>query len=370
MGIPSVRTLRPLAPAGRNGAWRCHGSPPDFDQFSWVRYDPLAFLHQFRRQGELGSGDSDGGSMKRGTGNFSVQFRFLWRRLLRRGKFLLGHDPVFLPLFMRLTPLGTSREITEHTDLVVEGFPRSGNTFTVFALENAASYRLRIASHVHHPSQVKLAVSRGVPTMLVVREPVATLSSYLAFGQHGRPASVLKEYSGYLRELVPYVDLVLICDFTEVVSNLSGVIDRFNDRFSTAIPHFDQSEENVDRVFEEIARQHRLMHRRQDPVHVAPRPSAGRHDISDRARSGILDPRHEALLADALDLYDYFAAKASQQKEIYLAGLAVPPPATNGRSSARRSSPLNGSRAPKRTAPTTARSKVVKSEDAPPPNLP
>lgn len=313
-----------------------------------------------------------GGRVKQrdSTRNLSIELRYLWRRLLRRGKFLLGHDPVFLPIFMRLTPLGTSREITEHTDLVVEGFPRSGNTFTVFALENAAGYRLRIASHVHHPAQVKLAVSRGVPTVLVVREPVATLSSYLTFGQHGRPASVLKEYSGYLRELVPYVDSVLICDFTEVVSDLSGVIDRINDRFSTAIPPFDQSPENVDKVFEEIARQHRLMHRRQDPVHVAPRPSAGRRDISDRARSGILDPQHEALLADATDLYDYFAAKASQQKEIFLARGAGPPTATNGRSAARRSGSTNGSRASSHPAPVAPRSAADKSGSSPPRRLP
>jgi hypothetical protein len=295
------------------------------------------------------------------TRDFSVELRFLLRRLLRRGKFLLGHDPVFLPIFMRLTPLGTSREITEHTDLVVEGFPRSGNTFTVFALQDAADYRLRIASHVHHPSQVKLAVTRGVPTVLVVREPVSALSSYLTFGQHGLPGSVLKEYSGYLRELVPYVDLVLVCDFTEVVTDLSGIIDRINDRFSTSIPHFDQSPENVDKVFEEIARQHRLLHYRQDPVHVVPRPSADRRDISERARSGILDPRHEALLADATDLYDYFAAKATQQRERYLARRVAVSHPTNGRSPSRRST-TNGSRGPKGAAPVVPRSAAEASE--------
>jgi hypothetical protein len=243
--------------------------------------------------------------------------RTLWLRLLRRGKFLLGHDPIFLPVLLRMTPLGISRQITEQTDLVVEGFPRSGNTFTVFALQDAAQQRLRIASHVHHPSQVVLAVARGVPTVLVVREPVSALASYLAYGQHGRPHTVLKEYASYLRELIPYVDQIMVCTFPEIVSDLSAIIDRINERFSLQIPPFDQSPENVDRVFDEIALNHRLVHRGKNPDFVAPRPMSARRELSDQARAGLLDPRHSRLLDDALNLYEFFASRSAQQKAIY-----------------------------------------------------
>jgi hypothetical protein len=243
--------------------------------------------------------------------------RTVGRRVLRRGKFLLGHDPVFLPIFLRLTPLGTSRRITAETELVVEGFPRSGNTFTVFALLNATGSRLHIASHVHHPSQIKLSVERGVPTVLVVRNPVDCLSSYLAYGQHGRAATVLKEYAGYHRELVPYVDRILVCDFDEITTDLSSIILRINERFSMAIPPFDQSTPNVEQVFEEIARQHQLLHPRLNPDHVAPRPTEARREVSQQARSELLEDRHYQKLADALDLYKYLAFKAAQQRAEY-----------------------------------------------------
>ena len=168
------------------------------------------------------------------------------RRLLRTGKNALGHDPVFLPILLRLTPLGTSRQITDHTELVIEGFPRSGNTFTVLCLQDVAQNQLLLSSHVHHPSQLKLAVDRGVPTVLVVREPVAALSSYLTFGQHGRPADVFREYYLYHRELIPYADRVLILDFEEIISDMPAIIERINCRFSMVLPPFDQSPENVD----------------------------------------------------------------------------------------------------------------------------
>jgi hypothetical protein len=278
--------------------------------------------------------------------------RYMWYRFLRRGKFLLGHDPLFLPIFLRLTPEGTSRKITEQTQLVIEGFPRSGNTFTVFAIQDAADYRLRIASHVHHPAQVKQALDRGVPTILVVREPVAALSSYLAYGQHGRPATVLKEYSSYHRELIPYVDQLLVCDFDEIVSDLSAIISRINDRFSMAIPAFDQSPANVERVFEEIARQHNLLHRGMDPDNVVPRPTIARHEVSERARSGLLDERVEEQLADALNLYAYFTTKASQQRSVFEKAGANQAQPQDGRSSSRSNTATSGKPRMKRL-PTT-----------------
>ena len=118
------------------------------------------------------------------------------RRVLRRGKYLVGHDPAFLPILLRATPMGTEKRITRDTDIVVEGFPRSGNTFAVFALRDASDGRLSVASHVHHPSQVKLAVRKGLPTLLVIREPVACLASYLIAGPHGRRSRSSRSTSG------------------------------------------------------------------------------------------------------------------------------------------------------------------------------
>jgi hypothetical protein len=246
-----------------------------------------------------------------------LELRNKGRRVLRHGKYALGHDPLFLPILLRLTPLGISRQITDYTELIVEGFPRSGNTFTVFALQNAAKNQIRLSSHVHHPSQVKLAVERGLPTVLVVREPIAVLSSYLTYGEHGRPADVFKEYHSYHQELIPYADRVLIVDFEEITSDMSAIVDRINQRFSMEIPPFDQSPENIDHVFAEIARQHNLVHPGLEPDHVSPRPSTARREISERHRSELLASRHDRLRTQCANIYEYFSGKASEQRELF-----------------------------------------------------
>ena len=210
--------------------------------------------------------------------------------------------------------MGTSRRIGEDTGLVVEGFPRAGNTFVVYALQSASGNGLQVASHVHHPSQVKLAVKRDIPTVLVVREPIATLSSYLTYAQHGRPSGVLKEYISYHEELLPYVDRLLVCDFEESTSDMSSVIARINQRYSMEIPPFDQSPANVERIFAKIARQHGILHPKLDPDRVAPRPTAARREVSERYRGELLHPRNNFFREQAQNIYDYFTTKASEQK--------------------------------------------------------
>jgi len=246
-----------------------------------------------------------------------LEARYKGRRLLRQGKYLLGHDPLFLPLLLRLTPLGLSRQITDKTELIVEGFPRSGNTFTVFVLQDVAQNQLRLSSHVHHPSQVKLAVQLGLPAILVVREPIGALASYLTYGRHGRPADVLKEYYAYYQELIPYADRVLVLNFEEIISDMPAIVDRINRRFSMALPPFDQSPENVDRLFEEIARQHQLVHPDLEPDQVAPRPTAARREANEQHRTELIDPCNAALRSRCENVYDYFSQKASAQRELF-----------------------------------------------------
>jgi len=72
---------------------------------------------------------------------------------------------------------GRNREVvTRSSDLLVESFPRSGTTYLVASLELAAP-SLRIASHVHHQAHAQLAVRYGVPSFVLIREPMAACTS-------------------------------------------------------------------------------------------------------------------------------------------------------------------------------------------------
>ena len=230
------------------------------------------------------------------------------RRILRHGKNAMGLHPATLPILLRMTPTGTSRQLRADTHLVVEGFPRSGNTFTAFALQHAGGSELNLSSHVHHPSQVKLAVARGIPTVLVIREPVGTLASYLIAGPHGRARGVLKEYISYYSEVLPLLDDVLVVRFEDITTDMGSVTRRINARFDLSIPPFEHVPDNVDAVYRAIKQHHDALHGINEGLMA--RPVEARKALNQRHRDEIQSPELEPLLERATRLYEMAAAAA------------------------------------------------------------
>lgn len=66
---------------------------------------------------------------------------------------------------------------TEVTDLVVEGFPGSGNSFVSNCLRTHLDPSLNVESHFHYTAQLKRAVTFGVPAVVLVRSPAEAWSS-------------------------------------------------------------------------------------------------------------------------------------------------------------------------------------------------
>ncbi len=183
------------------------------------------------------------------------------RRAVRRAHRRLGDHPLFLPVVLRLTPLGTSRALTDDTDLVVEGFPRSGNTWTVTAIRLAQGREVVIRSHVHVPAQVIAAVRRGLPTMVLVRSPATNAASSVVAVPHLDVERALRDWIDYHRRLLPHRDGFVAVDFATAVGRLSEAVDRVNERFGTAFSAIEDSPEFrkavIDRMVVEHERQHR-----------------------------------------------------------------------------------------------------------------
>lgn len=229
------------------------------------------------------------------------------RRVLRRIRELIGDDPVFLPVVLRATPTGTVRQITDATQIVIEGYPRSGNTFAFFALKHAEAQKGReveIASHVHTPSQVKLAVRLRYPTLLVIRTPLDAIASLLIAAPHVRFEAAIKEWIHHHEELLPYQDGFVTGSFPEVTADFGAVTRRVNERFETDFACFDATPESTEAVFEAIERNHQVLHGGTE--NVVPRPS----ELRKAEKAWLLDqlgqPRYAGLLEHAQGVYEAF----------------------------------------------------------------
>lgn len=103
-----------------------------------------------------------------------------------------------------------SQLATRRSRLCIEGFPRSGNTFAMACLLAIPGLaREEIAHHTHNFANVRRALSLGIPTYVLLRDPLAACLSLSVMGL----ASVedgLEAWLGFHRSLIRRADRIVL----------------------------------------------------------------------------------------------------------------------------------------------------------------
>ncbi len=148
---------------------------------------------------------------------------------------LAGNYRFALPFF-RLFKKRYPRLANSSTELCIEGFPRSGNTYFVSALLLWNS-DTRIAHHSHLGSSVKYALKRGTPTVLLIRDPADCVASVLAWDGLLTSAVALANYVQFYRQLWKHRDRYLVACI-QLINDRFGMTfkwEQFNDRLDQHI---------------------------------------------------------------------------------------------------------------------------------------
>jgi hypothetical protein len=88
------------------------------------------------------------------------------RRARRRLRGWIGEHPaLYLPLAagFRRAYDGSRKAVGRETEVVIEGFPRCGNSFAFAAFALAQPHPVHIAHHLHAPAQVLASAARTPP---------------------------------------------------------------------------------------------------------------------------------------------------------------------------------------------------------------
>jgi hypothetical protein len=112
--------------------------------------------------------------------------------------------------------------VDDATEIVIESYPRCR-----LAQEPRA---VAIAHHTHMPAQVLEGARRGLPTLVLIREPVPVVVSHLVYRPRLTPISALRGFVRFYGPLEPVLDDVVVATFDQVVSDYGSVIERINDR--------------------------------------------------------------------------------------------------------------------------------------------
>jgi hypothetical protein len=150
-----------------------------------------------------------------------------------------------------------SRVLGADTEIVIEGFPRSANTFAVTAFELAQERPVVVAHHLHAAAHVVRAAETGVPVILLVRAPEDAIASVVARKPSIDPAAAADAYLRFYEGVAGVLDDCVVAEFGQVIDEFGGIIERTNRRYGTRFTPFVHTDENVRRCFDRIEAQNR-----------------------------------------------------------------------------------------------------------------
>jgi len=230
-----------------------------------------------------------------------------WLHVRHKIRVLIDVYPaLYLPLCL-LRPKTRDLTVTKNTEIVIEGYPRSANTFAVAAFKFAQQRPVKIARHLHAPAQVIEGVKRGIPCIVLIRNPRDAVLSLLVRTPHISAEQALKDYIHFYRSVAPYRDKFVVGRFEEVTTNFGKIIRQVNARFGTNFKPFKHTDENLQKVFrivEEMDKRDTGLHEVKEET-VA-RPSARREILKKRAEVKLKTPKARRLLLEAEELYCMF----------------------------------------------------------------
>jgi hypothetical protein len=196
------------------------------------------------------------------------------------------------------------------TAIVIEGFMRSGNTFSVAAFQ-VANGPVHVGRHMHGAPHVLRAVRLGVPAVVLIRPPRDAVLSYLVRRDTLTPEHALLEYLDFYRTAWPARDGFVVALFDRAVSDFGSVIDEVNARFGTSFRRFEHTPENEAEAFRLVEELDRMESGGEVRESHVGRPSAERAERKEELRALLDRPRTAAKLREAELLYQRYAELAA-----------------------------------------------------------
>jgi hypothetical protein len=196
------------------------------------------------------------------------------------------------------------------TAIVIDGFLRSGNTFSVAAFMVANGPDLHIGRHLHGAPHLLRAARLGVPAVLLVRRPADAVASYLVRRPTLTPPDALLEYLDMYRTAWPARNAYVVGIFDQVVSDFGQVVRAVNRRFGTGFRPYEPTEANRAAAFAIVEEMNRRECRGEVVETHVGRPSGEREARKREVSAQMRDPRAQRLLAEADRLYERYVAAA------------------------------------------------------------
>jgi hypothetical protein len=236
------------------------------------------------------------------------------RSLLWKLTSLLKQSPrIYLPLarFQKRVWDGSPKTLNLDTELVIDAFPRSANTFAFHAFRLTQPWPVKVAHHFHAAAVIIAAVQRKIPVFTIIRAPENAVISYLIYRRTNDIAQAMRDYIRYYTVVEKYRSQLFLARFESVTNDYGSVIHALNKRFGTHFVAFEHTEENVQKVYKQIElieekfwhqQNHQSM--KKESWALSPRPDQRRENLQERLKHSFYNQRYAVLRERSQTLYE------------------------------------------------------------------
>ena len=172
------------------------------------------------------------------------------KKLRRKFRSYISKYPkIYIPLARHVRKRGNNI-LSKSTEMVVEGFPRSGNSFVEAALIFSQKRELVLGHHTHTAAHVILAVKQSVPCLVLIRAPREAARSLIMLAPDTIDAKMaLREYITFYETIEPFRYGFVIGEFNILTKSFGAIIEELNTKFEMDYLDFDHTKENVLEIF-------------------------------------------------------------------------------------------------------------------------
>jgi hypothetical protein len=157
-----------------------------------------------------------------------------------KARIFLTQRPFLYPWLQMLRGRDSGEYCGPDTDLCIEGFESSANTFVHSALR-VLDEDLSMAHHKHVVANLKRALRYDVPTLIMYRDPAEAIPSLVSRFRPEIEEAPLR-YVCFYRFVVQHADRFMLVSFEEATTDIGAVIDRVGGAWDLQFPYVDSEE--------------------------------------------------------------------------------------------------------------------------------
>ncbi|MCA6218230.1 hypothetical protein KGA65_16980 [Ideonella sp. B7] len=208
------------------------------------------------------------------------------------------------------------------TQLVIEGFPRSGNSYAEAAIRWSQRDTLKLAHHTHSAAHVLWAIKNRIPVLVVFRNPIDAITSLVQHEPERYAFSdSIREYISFHSALFRSQDSIVFSPFQQTTNGFPDVIRNINRKFNLDLRTYeDNSNENreIFNLLNRLSQSRKTIDGDTEPYSpdVALELKLRRKETRERLIEELTSSgRYASILAESMDVY-------RRLENIYISGTA------------------------------------------------